>query len=304
MKTYAAYYNNIVRKESSSGGVFSLIASRFDVVYGVEMDEMNQYAVYARKTEDISSLRGSKYMQAKVGDSLKRVKQDLLDGNRVLFTGTACQVNGLLSFLQKDYDNLVTVDVICHGAPTPKYWQKFVEEKNVSHINFRAKDCGWDNYTYGMRLNDTYIPYNENKFMSLYVKDYAIRPSCYACISKKEKHSDITLGDFWGIEKLDPSMTDNKGTSIVIARSEKGQKLFDELKSELIWKEVSYEDGVKQNPSEYLSPAKPEKRAKFFADMEMMSFEKLYTKYCPKVKTSTRIINKIKRIIKKIGGAS
>ena len=301
MKTYAAVYkDNKIRENSSSGGIFSALSDPFDVVYGVEMDEENNFAVYARKTGDISSLRGSKYIQAKVGDCYKQVKQDLNDSKFVLFTGTTCQVNGLHSFLGKEYPNLFTIDVICHGAPTPKYWHKFIEGKKVQKINFRAKDGGWENYTYGMKLNGTYIPYDQNKFMSLYVKDYAIRPSCYECVCKQNKKSDITIGDFWGIENICPSMSDNKGTSVVFVRTQKGQELFDSLKSRLIWKEVTYEDGVKQNPSEYKSSAKPDKREEFFSDMEHLNFDELYKKYCPTSTFAQRVKGKIKRTIKSV----
>lgn len=293
MKTYAAYYDNEIRNESSSGGIFSLLASQFDVIYGVEMDEVKKYAIYARKTDDISSLRGSKYIQAQVGDSFRQVKLDLFDGRRVLFIGTACQVNGLHAFLRRDFSNLMTVDVICHGVPTAYYWQKFIEGKEIHKVNFRAKNGGWENYKYGMLLNDTYIPYNKNKYMTLYVKDYMLRPCCYDCICKQTKKSDITLGDFWGIEHIDSSMSDNKGTSVVIVRSGKGQKLFDKLKTEMVWKEVSYEDGIKQNPSEYMSVKKPVNREVFFEDMKKMSFDELYNKYTRKDSLWRRILLKI-----------
>ena len=302
MKTYAAYYDNVVRKESSSGGMFSALASLFDVIYGVEMDAQNKFAVYARKTDDISSLRGSKYLQARVGDTFKKVRKDVEDGRQVLFSGTACQVNGLYSFLQRDYANLFTVDVICHGVPTPKYWQKFIEGKEIEHINFRAKDGGWDHYTYGMRLNDDYIPFNKNHFMELYVKDYALRPSCYECVCKQVKCSDMTLGDFWGIENLDPTMTDNKGTNIVIVRSQRGLEIFEELKKNLVWKAFSYEDGIRQNPSEYKSAVRPENRIQFFKDLETDNFTELFRKYCAKNKSGDLIAHKIRRIIKRIGG--
>lgn len=298
MKVYAAYYDNSIRIESSSGGVFSLLASKFDVIYGVKMDNDNRYAVFARKIGDISELRGSKYIQAKVGDTFQQVKEDLIKGKKVLFSGTACQVNGLLCFLQKNYDNLFTIDVVCHGVPTPRYWHKYIESKTVKCINFRAKDGGWDNYTYGMRINDTYIPHDQNKYMILYVKDYMLRPSCYECINKQSKRSDITLGDFWGIEKIDFSMTDNKGTSLVITRTEKGQSLFDIIKSELIWKEFSYEDGVRQNPSEYKSSERPTNRDDFFRDMDRMSFPELFNKYCPKMSLQSKIIHKLYRFLK------
>lgn len=295
MKVYAAYYNNNVRMDSSSGGMFSLIASQFDVIYGVEMDENNQYAIFARKTQDYSSLRGSKYLQARVGDTFRLVKNDLQSGMKVLFSGTACQVNGLLNYLQVDYPNLFTIDVICHGVPSPKLWHKFTEGTDVHSINFRAKDGGWDNYTYGMKINGKYIPFNNNRYMTLYVKDLALRPSCYKCISKKTKRSDFTLGDFWGIEKIYPDMTDNKGTSLVITRTEKAQNLFEKLKSQLAWKEVTYEEGVRQNASEYQSSLCPERRRQFFIDLSQMSFDDIYKKFCPKPSLIKRIYRKIRR---------
>lgn len=299
MKTYAAYYDNEIRNASSSGGIFSLLVSQFDVIYGVEMDEKNQYAIYVRKTKDIASLRGSKYMQAKVGDSFKQIKKDLLEGQQVLFVGTACQVNGLHAFLQCEFSNLLTVDVICHGVPTAYYWQKFVEGQDIYHVNFRAKKGGWENYTYGMLLNDRYIPYDKNKYMDLYIKDYMLRPCCYECVCKRTKKSDMTLGDFWGIEKIDPSMSDNRGTSVVMVRSEKGQDLFDRVKAKMIWKEVSYEDGVKQNPSEYKSSERPSDRQQFFEDMKKMSFDELYNKYMRRPRIWNRMFSKLNRLKRK-----
>ena len=107
----------------------------------------------------------------------------------------ACQISGLLSFLQKKYENLLTVDIICHGVPTPKYWQKYIEKKKVDRINFRAKDKGWENYTYGIKINDEYINYKNNKFMRLYIRNYMLRPCCYECFYKTKKLSDITSND-------------------------------------------------------------------------------------------------------------
>ena len=302
MKTYAAYYDdNEIRIESSSGGLFSLIAYQFDIVYGVAMNENCQDCEFVRiEGKDIEPLRGSKYIQAKVGKTFRQVKEDLLEGKQVLFTGTSCQVNGLHTFLQKNYSNLFCVDIICHGVATHKYWKKFIEGKKIERINFRAKDGGWNNYSYGMKLNNIYIPYYKNKFMALYVKDYVIRPSCYECVCKQIKKSDITLGDFWGIETLDPSMTDNKGTSVVFVRTDKGEVLFDSLKEKMVWKEVSYENGVKQNPSEYQSSSRPIDREKFFEDMEKMNFDELYKKYYPKLPLRQKIIGKFKQLIRKL----
>lgn len=214
MKTYAAYYDNEIRNESSSGGIFSLLASQFDVIYGVEMDEVKKYAIYARKTDDISSLRGSKYIQAQVGDSFRQVKLDLFDGRRVLFIGTACQVNGLHAFLRRDFSNLMTVDVICHGVPTAYYWQKYIEGKEICKVNFRAKNGGWENYTYGMLLNDTYIPCNKNKYMTLYVKVpmlFTRKEECCGCTACKAicpQHAISMVEDEEGFDY--PRIEENK----------------------------------------------------------------------------------------------
>ena len=153
LQTYACCYKcDNIRLHSSSGGVFSLLAQQFEVVYGVAMTGDCYGAEFVRVEHDIAPLRGSKYLQAKVGDAYKQAKQDLLDGRRVLFTGTGCQINGLRCFLGKDYENLLCVDVICHGAPSPALWRKYAryqEEKNggkLSTVNFRCKDNGWKDF--------------------------------------------------------------------------------------------------------------------------------------------------------------
>ena len=126
---------------SSSGGIFPLIASLFDVIYGVSMSDDNRTAVYKRCEGNITPLLGSKYMQAKIGDTFRQIKEDLNIGKKVLFVGMACQISGLLSFLQKKYENLLTVDIICHGVPTPKYWQKYIEKKiNELEEEYKKKE--------------------------------------------------------------------------------------------------------------------------------------------------------------------
>lgn len=298
MKTYAAYYDNEIRLSSSSGGLFSLIASKFEVVYGVAMNEKCDGAEFKRvENGDITLLRGSKYLQARVGDTYKQIKIDLLNCKRVLFTGTACQVNGLKTFLQKEYPNLTTIDVICHGVPSPVVWRKYIEGKNVNLVNFRAKDFGWTKY--GMKLNEEFIPNNQNRYMQLYLTNLALRPSCFECVSKNNKNSDITLGDFWGIDNVLPELYDDKGTSIFIARTAKGQDLFDEIKHMLLYKEVEYAEAIKCNPCEFESTFRPDSRERFFVDMSKMDFDNLYHKYTD-VPLWRRVARKMKRLIKKL----
>lgn len=306
MKTYAAIYNNNeIRENSSSGGIFSALADKFEVVYGVAMTEDCYGAEMIRVEGDISPLRGSKYFQAKVGDAFKQVKKDLEEGREVLFSGTGCQINGLSMFLGKEYPNLFLLDIICHGTPSPKLWREYVAYQEKQHgklesVNFRCKDDSWIDF--GMKENQLYISKDTDSFMRMFLRNYCLRPACYECHAKHYKKSDMTIADFWGIENVAPEMNDGRGTSLVITRTEKGQELFESIKSELKWKEVSYEDGVKGNPSEYSSVARPQQRDTFFTALEKLPFEEMEKKYAADIKVSfpRKVMRKIRRTIKKI----
>ena len=198
MKVYAAYYDDKIRKESSSGGIFSLIAFRFDVVYGVAMSEDCYECGFIRVEGDVATLRGSKYFQANVGDTFKEVKKDLMAEKRVLFSGTGCQINGLSSFLGKEYSNLFMVDVICHGVPSPKLWReyaKYQEKKygKIESVNFRCKDDSWRNFGMKEELKGEvdkrrlYISKDEDSFMRMFLRNHCLRPSCYDCQAKKKQ---------------------------------------------------------------------------------------------------------------------
>lgn len=308
MKTYAAIYNNNeIRENSSSGGIFSALSENFDVVYGVAMSEDCYGAEMIRVEGDISPLRGSKYFQAKVGDAFKQVKKDLEEGRKVLFSGTGCQINGLSMFLGKEYPNLFLLDIICHGTPSPKLWREYAKYQEKKHgklesVNFRCKDDSWIDF--GMKENQLYISKDTDSFMRMFLRNYCLRPACYECHAKRYKKSDMTIADFWGIENVAPEMNDGKGTSLIITRTEKGQELFDSIKNELKWKEVSYEEGVKGNPSEYSSVARPQLRDTFFTDLEKLPFEEMEKKYAADIKVSfpRKAVRKIKRTIKKILG--
>lgn len=306
MKIYAAIYKDSeIREKSSSGGIFSALTDKFDVVYGVAMTDDCYGAEMIRVEGDISPLRGSKYFQAKVGDTFKLVKKDLEEGRKVLFSGTGCQVNGLSMFLGKEYSNLFLLDIICHGVPSPKLWREYVSFQEKKHgklesVNFRCKNDSWIDF--GMKENQLYISKDKDSFMRMFLRDYCLRPSCYECHAKQYKKADITIADFWGINNVAPEMNDGRGTSLVITRTDKGHKLFESIKSELKWKEVSYEEGVRCNSSEYKSVARPQQRDTFFEDLEKLEFEEMEKKYADdrKVPLKRRVINKIKRTIKKI----
>lgn len=224
MKTYAAIYNdNEIRESSSSGGVFSALAGKFDVVYGVAMTEDCYGAEMIRVEGDISSLRGSKYFQAKMGDAFKLVRKDVEEGRKVLFSGTGCQINGLSKFLGKEYPNLFLLDIICHGTPSPKLWREYAEYQESKYgklkcVNFRCKEDSWSDF--GMKENQLYISKNKDPFMRMFLSNFCLRPSCYECHAKNFKCADMTIADFWGIENVAPEMDDGRGTSLVIARTE------------------------------------------------------------------------------------
>ena len=286
MKAFAAYYNDDIRKESSSGGVFTLLAEQFDVVYGVAMSEDCYSAEYIRVqnegSKSIAPLRGSKYLQAKVGNTWENVKKDLEAKRKVLVSGTSCQINGLKLFLGKEYEELYCVDVICHGVPSPKLWEGFVKEREkkygrLQYVNFRYKNDS--DYEFSTRNHSLYIAKEENPYMRMFLQNYCLRPSCYTCKAKEHKLADLTIGDYWGIKKDVPEMADGGGTSLVIARTEKGQRLFDSIKSNLIWKEVQYETAVSHNSTEFSSVKRPVERNYFFTDLNRMSYKKVEKKY-------------------------
>lgn len=312
--TYAAYSKDEkLRSESSSGGVFSLLAEkvlhRTGVVYGVAMSKDCKNAEFIRidREEELSKLRGSKYLQARVGNTYQQVKADLESGIPVLFSGTGCQVNGLKGFLGKEYRNLYCVDVICHGVPSPKLWSLYVQnvEKEANakliSVNFRCKDAGWEDF--GIKKIDSthkemYISKDKDPYMLMFLRDYCLRPSCYECAVKQHKLADITIADFWGINHIFPEMNDGRGISLVIVRTNQGSELFDCIGSTIVSKEVSYEDGVKGNSAEYSSVMRPRERDDFFDDMAAMDFEELKNKYA--MPASVSLKKKIKKWIKKM----
>jgi len=288
--------NKKIRSISSSGGVFYELSNHIlkqgGVVYGVSMSEDNRGAEYIRACDYNSLIRilGSKYIQAKVGDTYKRVKNDLDNRVNVLFSGTGCIINGLKAFLNQDYDNLFCIEVVCHGVPSPKLWERYIidieerEKAKVKSVSFRSKDYGWESFGLSRMSNaEKYIfsPAGSDVFMQMFLKNYCLRPSCYECLAKKQRYADISLGDFWGIDSIHPDMNDGMGTSLVIIRSEKGSKLFEAIHGSLITKEASYDEAVKNNPAEYSSVDRPTERDSFFTDLGTMPFKKLTKKYVP-----------------------
>lgn len=263
--------NEKIRLESSSGGVFTLLAEQVleenGVVFGAKFNEDWEVVhAYTETVEGLAAFRGSKYVQSRVGDTFKQAESFLKQGRKVLYSGTPCQIAGLKLFLRKEYDNLLTVDFICHGVPSPKVFSMYLDEtiarqgvvgKNtvLSHplnkkdaiksISFRDKALGWKKYSFVLTLSATTgaeknsvllsEPLNKNLFMRGFLADLYLRPSCYACPTKCLKSgSDITIGDFWGIQNVLPQFDDDKGVSSFFVNNDKYMNIEEEMNSTLI----------------------------------------------------------------------
>ncbi|MBR1677276.1 MAG: Coenzyme F420 hydrogenase/dehydrogenase, beta subunit C-terminal domain [Clostridia bacterium] len=316
--TYAAKIkDDTIRNLSSSGGIFSILAneilSKCGVVYGVALSDDLKQAQHIRvdNTEDIYKLRGSKYLQSKTGNIFNQVKSDLEDNKQVLFSGVPCQINGLKLFLRKEYENLLTVEVICHGVPSPALWLKYFDyletkyNAKIQKVNFREKRNGWK--TFGLTEDgdniSQYLNLHHDPYMQMFLRNYCLRPSCYDCVAKKlESMADLTIADFWGIQNVAPEMDDDKGTSLVLVQTKKGEKILDSLKEQFVSKKVDFDDGIKSNISYWKSCDKPNERNYFFDDMNTMSFSDLQAKYCKPIRRSLikRGIGKAKLILKHI----
>lgn len=239
--TFVSYSRDLpMRLHSSSGGLFSELSRKIlaegGLVFGAAFDDdFSVHHICAESEDSLSALRGSKYVQSSTEGTFRQAKQALDAGKSVLFSGTACQIAGLKKFLNREYDNLITIDVLCHGVPSPMVWQKYLaeQEKRVSSVHFRVKEPSWRDYCFGLDYADgtcLRTPRERDPYMALFLQNVILRPSCFSCRFKgMNRPSDITLGDCWGIENYMPAMDDNRGTSVVLVHTSKGQQLLDSL---------------------------------------------------------------------------
>lgn len=282
-----------VRKSSSSGGVFYLLAEYIldngGVVFGAAFDkDFSVHHIAAENKEDLQSLMGSKYLQSRIEDTYKKAKNFLDKGKTVLFSGTPCQTDGFLKYLGKEYDNLILQDIICHGVPSPKVWEKYVifrrktDSSTAQRISFRQKTYGWKTFSVLFEYSDN-TKYEQilskDLFMKSFLKNLSLRPSCYSCQHKNyNRMSDITLADFWGIEKEKPHLFDDKGTSLVWIHSLKGKEIFEKIKDKTICEEVDINEALKYNKAALESVKLSQERKIFFDKLDKMNFDKLVKK--------------------------
>ena len=285
-KTFAAINTNEqIRLKSSSGGVFTVIAEEVinvgGVVFGAAFDgNFLVRTVWVDTNKDLEKLRGSKYVQSIIGDSYRQAKAFLDSGRVVLFSGTPCQVEGLISFLNKKYENLITVDFICHGVPSPLVWKKYLNyrkneaDSEIKYVSFRNKYSGWKSFSLKMAFDNSSLYIAEvrkDPYMNIFLDDYCLRPSCYECFFKTaNRRSDITLGDFWGVKNVFPEIDDDKGVSIVVVHSLSGKEIFEEATPGFFIKETERENC---NYAYCNSVKKPELRSTFFDNISNNDFD-------------------------------
>lgn len=272
IKVYAAINTKEeIRMKSSSGGIFTMLAETVldegGIVFGARFDENWEVMhSYTETKEGLEAFRGSKYVQSRIGETYKQVRGFLNVGRKVLFSGTSCQIAGLKKFLRKEYDNLLTVDVVCHGVPSPLVWREYLKElikrpqgvvgKNtvslslkdmsvITGISFRDKSTGWKKYGFVVHGQSAFkvdensvLPsvkdeillhetLDKNLFMQVFLKNLCLRPSCYNCPTKGGRcESDFTIADFWNVDKIHPNYYDDRGTSLILAYSESSVELL------------------------------------------------------------------------------
>ncbi len=324
-KAYAAWnLEKDTRKKSASGGVaaafYEMVIENGGVAFGTNFDkELNLSIKSAQTMEEARAFKGSKYVQAYVGLSYREAKKNLEANKQVLFIGTPCQIAGLRQYLKKDYDNLITVDLICHGVPSIEYLHshvKHIEEsihKKVDNISFRGE------YDYKLALYQSgKLVYRKDRFLDTYftgfLKGILCRSSCYSCLyACPERISDITIGDFWGLGKEAPcSYGMGDGVSVILPNTEKGHQFVLRAQEKLFLDERPLSEAINGNAQlNHISP-KHKNYDRFKELYCAVGFEKAATE-CTKEdirrfkkekckRQRMRVVNKCKRICKKVIG--
>lgn len=316
VNVYAGWSKDVIDK-STSGAIFPVLAKavieRGGYVFGAVFNkEFDVNMIGTCNMEDVEKMKGSKYIRSDTRKTYSEVKNLLEVGNAVLYSGTPCQISGLRHFLGKTYENLFCIDLICHGVPTEimfrKYRQYLEKKQNslITDFRFRNKKQGVMGSEYYIKFeNGTQMrePLNKNKYSLMYNSLIGHMPSCYSCpYASMTRISDITIGDFWGIEKYNKDAANEKGTSVIITNTVKGKQLLETVSHKLVLIPETMEHAQMNNPALFHSIKKHPMSEKFIRDIETKSFDKVYKKYIfwgNKWMLLYRIARKIKSIVKK-----
>lgn len=308
--------DDLVRKNSTSGGMFSALAgfvlAHGGVVYGAAFDENAVLRhVGIDSLEDLPLIRGTKYVKSNTSNAFREILENLKQKRLVLFCGTPCQNAALRKRIGNSLDSsyekyLILVDFICMGLPSItvfneyKRWLQKKKRKRLQSMLCRDKISGWKQSSVRLTYQDGTEEIStlfENEYLSPFLKEYGLSNACYKCQYRGyDRSSDVTLADFWGIQDIDPEMDDNLGVSLVFINSLKGKELFDSIKDDIIHKEVKDDRYLKYNPYYIRSPEKREPNQYFYDHLGTMDYGKLIER-CSLI---VRIRNKKDRVIKKI----
>lgn len=300
-KAYGGFHiDENIRLDSSSGGAFTLLAEyvfeKQGVVYGCCLNN-DQKAVHIgiEKVNELPKLRKSKYVQSDIGYVYQEVESKLLTDRYIMFVGTPCQVAGLKNYLGKVYEKLILVDFICHGVPSQKVFTEYIKNleyhKNskIVGFEFRTKDKGWDQS--GLQLgtkaiyendhNERRYPAFQDSYMNIFLSDVALRPSCYSCAFKSipKYYSDFTIADFWGVNSIDESLNDGKGTSLVLVHNEKAKSIWEKCQDRFCGHEVNYPECITKNPTLIKSANRNFARDKFYSVFREKGYGNIKKKY-------------------------
>lgn len=311
-------------RQSTSGGAFTPIAEyvidRGGIVFGVTIDDDYRVKhIGITNKGDLERFRNSKYVQSDVGDAYKSVKRNLERGNLVCFSGTPCQIEGLLGYLRRNYDNLILVDVVCRAVPSPGVWRKYIDMETSTRgkctVRFRDKTLGYQYSTMEIKDENGLVTrggIESQSWLRMFFSGMIIRPSCTICrFRSRYRSSDFTIWDCFNISRIDRMFNEDVGTTRVLIHSKKGENIFEEIKEKFEYKMISCEKAVEGVREMEVSPDMNGKRDEFFCDYSQLSMEELLEKYFPitvkvKVKKNIRLtLNRfgldktVKHIIKK-----
>ena len=322
-KAYAMRNKNYDElSKSSSGGIFSVLANfvidNGGVVFGAAYDfNLNINHIKATTKEELSPIRSSKYVQSHINNSYKEAEEALKNGQYVLFTGTPCQISGLNSYLMKDYERLITADIICHGVPSQKLFHKYLDylsekfKSKVVEYNFRSKDkMGLDKVS-KVKTADGKIRYIEPDFdpyYSNFLSCVTFRKSCYQChYTNYNRMSNFTIGDFWGVDKIHPDFYKEIGNSLVLVNNEKAEKLLDILKDKLEMLETNIDFAARHNGNLKRPSSKPQRRDTVYDKIDEKNPKEFMKENLKCMITTRKVIKaiipiKVRRYLKNLKG--
>lgn len=306
--------NMSVRWNSTSGGAFSALA---EVMYehggyvsgALYNDDFSVRNYVSNNSDDLDKLRSSKYLQSRAEGIFKEIRSLLKDGKSVLACGTPCQMAALRSFLRKDYENLIIVDFICRGVNSPKVYRAYLDSlekkygSKVVYVKAKNKELGWRNLTRKVTFangQSYYGVHMQDDFRRGYHTNVFCRPSCYDCKFKGfPRIADITIADYWGIEKVDKNLDNNIGTSMILLNSKKGEEYFEHVKNRLEYIETPFEAILGGNIAlrKSIEPAKIDRTA-FFEDLDKHDFDYVTDKYYPLGKNQMGLKICVKAVLK------